>query len=158
MFIDQSARDLRDELRILPWLLQSAGTHFVLGGQTLMRAWCCYEIALFNQAFAAADAPRLAGLDKPGLRSFIAPTQSFYLGWEQAETSEIEDKTFIAESISSTFPDGFDGFNHIMAQANTVAVLPIAEGSTWTTPAADANLDEAVENWYKRSFPEDAVR
>jgi hypothetical protein len=157
MFIDQSARDLREELEVLPRLLQTASTHFVLGGQSLLRSWCCYEIALFNQHFAEADGHRLASLDRPGLRSYIAPTRNLYIGWEQTETSEVEDKSFIAERISGAFPGGFDGFHHIMAQANSVAVLPLAEGTTWSTPAADDNLDEAVERWYRRSFPEGAL-
>jgi hypothetical protein len=162
MFIDQSARDLREELTILPRLLQGVSTHFVLGSQTLMRAWCCYEIALFNQSFAAADTPQLSGpelLEGPGIRSFFAPTRAFYLGWEKAETSDPEDKAFIEERISTAFPSGFDGFDRIMAQANTIATLQFAEvGTVRTTPAANENLDKAVENWYKRSFPEGAAR
>lgn len=156
MFIDQSARDIREELDVLPQVLQSASTHFVLGNQPLMRSWCCYEIALFNQRFAPTNNPLLSDIELPELRSFIAPTRNFYLGWEKTETSEAEDKDFIAEKISTTFPGGFDGFNNIMSQANTVAVLPFDEGATWSTPAADNNLEDAAETWYKRNFPENA--
>lgn len=156
MFIDQSARDLREELGVLPRLLRNASMHFVLGTQPLMRAWCCYEIALFNQRFTPTENPRLPGIQRPGLRSFIAPTRSFYIGWEQTETSEVDDKTFIAESIAASFPGGFDGFNDIMAQANSVAVGSLTE-SAWSTVAADENLEHAVEAWYKRTFPDDAA-
>jgi hypothetical protein len=152
MFIDQSARNLREELTVLPRLLQGASAHFVLGSKPLMRAWCCYEIALFNQQLARTDVPILPGMQGPRLRSYIAPSRSFYLGWERTETSDIDDKAFIEEQISSTFPGGFDGFNYVMAQANSVAVAPIATGNVWSTPAADENLNRAVETWYARSI------
>jgi hypothetical protein len=84
------------------------------------------------------------------LRSFIAPTRSFYIGWDATETSEPEDKGFIAENIQSHFPGGFKGFNEVMAQANSVAVLPLAEGTLWSTPAADENRLHAAERWYDR--------
>ena len=151
-FIDQSARDMREELIILPRLLQEASVHFVLGTQPLMRSWCCYEIALFNQRFAEADGPPAGPFNGPGLRSFIAPTRSFYIGWERTETSEAEDKVFISESIASGFPGGFDGFEKIMAQANTVAVGSLAGPADWSTPAADDNLLQAAESWYARTL------
>jgi len=150
MFINQSARDLREELDVLPNLLRNATAHFVVGTQPLMRAWCCYEIALYNQEMAEADPQFEGGLQGPQLRSFIAPTRSFYLGWERTETSEVDDKAFIAERISANFPGAFKGFNYIMAQASSVAVLPLSEGTTWTTPAADDTLMRAAEAWYTR--------
>lgn len=153
MFIDQAARDLREELLALPELMKTASAHFVLGSQPLMRAWCCYEIALFNQHLATADPPlTAAGIkgDGPRLRSYVAPTRSFYIGWERTETSEPQDKNFIAERIATAFPDGFSGFNHIMAEANTLATLSFAEATTWTSPTADANLRLAAETWYAR--------
>jgi hypothetical protein len=152
MFIDQSARDLREELDVLPRLLQGASAHFVLGNEPLTRAWCCYEIALFNQRLAEADVPPFPGMQGQRLLSYIAPSRNLYFGWEGTETSEIDDKTFIAERISAAFPGGFDGFNNIMSQANSIAVLPLTEGTLWTTPAADDNLRKAAEAWYTRSF------
>lgn len=150
MFIDQSARDLREELEVLPQLVQGARAHFVVGTRPLMRAWCCYELALFNQDLAQSDTPDMPWMHGAKLRSYIAPTRSFYIGWDQTETSEVEDKRFIGERISSTFPGGFDGFNEVMAQANSVAILPIAEGTEWSTPAADEQLRVAAESWYAR--------
>jgi hypothetical protein len=150
MFINQSARDLREELDVLPNLLRNATAHFVIGTKPLMRAWCCYELALFNQDLAETDPEFQAGLQGPRLRSFIAPTQSFYIGWERTETSEADDKAFIGERIAATFPGAFDGFNYVMAQANSVAVLPLTEGTTWSTPAADDGLMRAAEAWYAR--------
>jgi hypothetical protein len=152
MFIDQSARDLRKELDILPQLLQSANAHFVLGSKPLTRAWCCYEIALFNQRLAETDVSAFPGRQGQRLGSYIAPSRNTYFGWELTETSEIDDKIFIGERISAAFPGGFDGFNHIMQQANSVAVLPLTEGTTWTPPAADDNLRKAAEVWYTRSL------
>jgi hypothetical protein len=151
LFIDQSARDIREELTVLPRLLKGARAHFVLGAKPLMRAWCCYEIALFNQHLVGADVSRFPGLPGAQLRSFIAPTRSFHLGWDRTETTEPDDKAFIGERIETTFPGGFEGFNHIMSQANSVAVLPLAEGGVWSTPGADENLFQAVEAWYARS-------
>jgi hypothetical protein len=90
LFIDQSARDIREELAVLPRLLEGARAHFVLGTKPLMRAWCCYEIALFNQHLVGADVSRFAGLPGAQLRSFIAPTRSFHLGWERTETTAVE--------------------------------------------------------------------
>lgn len=150
MFIDQSARDLREELAVLPQIVHGAGAHFVLGNTPLMRSWCCYEIALFNQRLAAQDVPKFPDMLGSQLRSFIAPSRSFYLGWERTETSDVNDKSFIAEQVSASFPGGFDGFNHVMAQANSVAVAPFATGAAWTTPAAEENLRMAVESWYAR--------
>lgn len=150
LFIDQSARDIRNELTVLPRLLESARAHFVLGTKPLMRAWCCYEIALFNQHLVGADVSPFPGAPAAQLRSFIAPTRSFHLGWERTETTEADDKVFIAERIATAFPGGFEGFSHIMAQANSVAVLPLAEGGVWSTPGADEHLLHAVEAWYAR--------
>lgn len=138
MFIDQAARDIRKELEILPELLHTARAHFVLGHTPLTRAWCCYEIALFNEG-------------SEHLKGYIAPSPNFYLGWERTDVTEPEDKAFIQEAIESSFPGGFAGFDHVMAQANSVAVLPLTEGTVWSTPAADANLVEAAEAWFARA-------
>ncbi len=157
MFIDQSARDIREELTVLPQLLEGAKAHFVLGTKPLMRAWCCYEIALFNRHLVAADVSPFPGARAEQLRSFIAPTRSFHLGWDRTETTEADDKVFIEERISTTFPAGFDGFNHVMAQANSVAVLPLSEGGVWSTPGADEHLIRAAEAWYVRSATDGGV-
>ena len=50
------------------------------------------------------------------------------------------------------FPGGFEGFDHIMAQASSVAVLPLTEGTTWTVPAADQDLSLAAEAWFSRAM------
>jgi hypothetical protein len=114
----------------------------VLGEWPLTRSWCCYEIALFNQRCATGD--------ETLLRSFIAPSRNIYFGWDQTETSEVEDKLFIADRISNSFPNGFEGFNHVMNQANATAILPVTFGEIYFAPAALDALGEAAEFWYAR--------
>jgi len=144
-FIDQGARDIRRELDALPLLLNGAQAHFVLGEQPLTRAWCCYEIALFNQRCATATANEIP------LQSFMAPTKSIYFGWDQTETTEAEDKDFIKEHISNSFPNGFEGFVHVMNQANATAVLSLTESNPSYPPAALESLAKAAEIWFTRS-------
>jgi hypothetical protein len=144
LFIDQGARDLRKELDALPLLLEGASAHFVVGGLPLTRAWCCYEIALYNQCCATAG--------EQLLRSLIAPSKHIYFGWQDVETSDPADKLFIGDHIVTRFPNGFEGFNSVMQQANATAVLPLTAGSIWYTPAALDALGEAAELWYARTL------
>jgi hypothetical protein len=142
MFIDQNSRDLRKELDALPHILESASVHCVLEGPALTRSWCCYEIALFNRRCAT-------GQDTV-LRSLIAPSRAIYFGWEYTETSEPEDKAFIAERIASDFPEGFEGFSKVMNQANASAVLQLTEGSVTQMPLVFEGLADAAQQWYSR--------
>ncbi|MDJ0740494.1 MAG: hypothetical protein QNJ91_12305 [Gammaproteobacteria bacterium] len=151
LFIDQSARDLRSELDALPAVLDACDIHVVLGTQPLTRAWCCYEIALFNRRLV--DAAPAGGRDAAPLLSLIAPTRNYYRGWDRTAVTDPADKAFIGARIDSDFPGGFAGFDHVMAQANSVATLSTAGGGTWSTPAADAALLAAAERWYARSLP-----
>jgi len=144
LFIDQRARDIRQELNVLPKLLQGAQAHFVLGDQPLSRAWCCYEIALFNQQCAEAEMSKLE------LRSFIAPTRTIYFGWDTTDVTEAQDKEFIAEQIEQWFPHGFDGFNHVMNQVNATAVLSTTETAPHYPPAALSTLTTAAAQWFDR--------
>ena len=144
LFIDQCARNIRQELNVLPKLLRGAQAHFVLGDQPLSRAWCCYEIALFNQQCAEAEMTKLE------LRSFIAPTRNIYFGWNTTDVSEEQDKVFIGEQIDQSFPHGFDGFNHVMNQVNATAVLSITETAPHYPPAALNTLTAAAAQWFDR--------
>lgn len=142
VFIDQSARDIRQELTVLPQLVNLVKVHYVLGSTPLERAWCCYEIALFNQQCVSKG---------NNLKSFIAPMRTIYFGWDAVLTTEVEDKLYIEQSISSTFPNGLEGFTEVMNQANAVAVLALTEGAVYYTPDSMNNLWTAVEKWYDRS-------
>lgn len=144
MFVDQTARDIRQELDVLPRLLEQSRAHMVLGDLPLTRSWCCYEIALFNQDCATAN--------NQELRSFIAPTRKVYFNWELTETSEEQDKTFIGERIAAEFPNGFEGFTHIMRQASASAVLSTTEENPSYPPAALDSLAEAASDWYQRTL------
>jgi hypothetical protein len=145
VFIDQNARDIRRELDVLPAILDGAKAHFVLGERPLTRSWCCYEIALFNKRCATATATEVP------LQSFIAPTTSIYSLWSHTETTDTEDKAFIEERITSSFPNGFEGFNHVMQQANGTAALSAIESNPWYPPAALDSLAAAAEYWFQRS-------
>jgi len=140
VFIDQSARDLRSELDAMPRLLEQARAHFVLGDVPLTRAWCTYEIALFNRHCASGDTS--------AFRSFVAPTGRLYRGWDQVEVSEAGDKWFLQERIETAFPGGFRGFDHVMQRANAAAVSGTERHPQ--DPAVLEALAEAVEVWYDR--------
>ncbi len=142
LFIDQSARDIPEELTALPQLLNNVDVHYVLGSTPLERAWCCYEIALFNSACVLNDGEKL--------RSFIAPSRTIYHGWEVVATTEVEDKRFIENEIRNTFPNGFEGFTSVMNQANALAVLALTEESVHYTPDSMANLRKSVQDWFDR--------
>lgn len=142
VFIDQSARDLRAELDVLPRLLDKAAAHFVMGYRPLTRAWCAYEIALFNR--------RAADGDPSPLRSLVDRTLSPYRGWEHTETSEPGDKRFMEERIHGAFPGAFDGFNRVMQRVNDSVALQTVEGESSYEPSALEALGVAAEAWHRR--------
>ena len=73
--------------------------------------------------------------------------------WDGNEQKlRIDDKNFIGEQIGDAFLEGFEGFDHIMAQANSVMVLPLTEGTTWTVPATDQDLSLAAEAWFSSAM------
>ena len=106
------------------------------------RAWCCYEIALFNKRCVSDDSAKL--------RSFVAPSRTIYHGWDAVATTEIEDKSYIEKEITGNFPKGFEGFNEVMNQANAVAILALTERNEFNTPDALDNLGNSVEKWFDR--------
>jgi len=144
IFINQSARNITEELNVLPKLLDIVNAHFVLGSRPLERAWCCYEIALFNRKYLSDNTVNL--------RSFVAPTKTIYHGWELVATTEIYDKLNIEKSINIIFPKGFEDFTMIMNQANAVAALTYAWGNAYFTPDSLDNLYEAIKKWYNRFY------
>ena len=149
VFIDQAARDIRQELEVLPELLEGVGAHFVIGERPLERVWCCYEIALSNRHLARDIRPKPINPSST-LRSFVNPTLVVYHGWDLAEATEPDDKAFIEERIRETFPDGFEGFHRVMHEANAQAVLSTTEASASYPPAALESLVKAGERWWSR--------
>jgi hypothetical protein len=149
VFIDQTARDIRAELEVLPALLEGVAAHFVIGERPLERVWCCYEIALSNRHLALGSPPDPANPSST-LRSFVNPTLAVYHGWDLAEATEPDDKAFIEERIREGFPDGLAGFDRVMHQANAQAVLSTTEPGASYPPAALDTLVEAAERWWSR--------
>lgn len=149
VFIDQTARDIREELEALPRLLDRVGAHFVIGEQPLRRVWCCYEIALANRHLAA-DGPPDPAHPSSTLRTFVNPTLLVYHGWDLAEATEPDDKAFIEERIREAFPGGLEGFDRVMQQANAQAVLSTTEAGPSYPPAALDSLVQAAESWWRR--------
>ena len=149
VFIDQTARDIREELEALPRLLDRVDAHFVIGEQPLRRVWCCYELALSNRHLAV-DGPHNPAHPSSTLRSFVNPTLLVYHGWDLAEATEPEDKTFIEGRIHEAFPRGFEGFDLVMQQANAQAVLSTTEGGPSYPPAALESLAQAAATWWRR--------
>ena len=149
VFIDQTARNLRQELAALPELLEGVDAHFVIGERPLERVWCCYEIALSNRHLAH-DIRSTPVNPASTLRSFVNPTLVVYHGWDLAEVTEPDDKAFIEERIRETFPDGLEGFHRVMHEANAQAVLSTTEAGASYPPAALESLVKAGERWWSR--------
>jgi hypothetical protein len=55
VFINQSVRDVRAELDVMPDLIDSSKLHFALSHTALTRAWCCYELAARSSAALMAS-------------------------------------------------------------------------------------------------------
>jgi hypothetical protein len=142
MFINQNARDIRSELDVLPQLMASCAGHFVLSDTALTRAWCCYELALFNQ--------RVAERKDKGLLSMIAPTLLHYKLWDGVESTELQDKAHIEERIIKDYPGGFLGFEYIMLQANLAGELAVQNSATTQIETAIEEHRNAAEKWLTR--------
>ena|ERR1700722_13966107 len=108
--------------------------------------WASYSILVLLRNRSVQQA-----LTEVPLQSFIAPTTSIYSLWSHTETTDTEDKAFIEERITSSFPNGFEGFNHVMQQANGTAALSAIESNPWYPPAALDSLAAAAEYWFQRS-------
>ena len=144
IFINQSARNINEELEVLPKLLDNVDAHFVLGETPLERAWCCYEIALYNRKYLTENGVNL--------RSFVAPSRTIYHGWELVVATEANDKLNIERSINNIFPKGFEDFTMIMNQANAVSAMTYAWGNAFFTPDSLDSLNEAMKKWYERFY------
>ncbi|HET9673464.1 MAG TPA: hypothetical protein VFP31_01550 [Gaiellaceae bacterium] len=119
VFINQSARDVRAELDVMPDLIDSSKLHFALSHTALTRAWCCYELALFNKRFLEPK-PETRPPPAPLLGSLLAPMPLGYRGWADAESSVAQDKVFLEEQLNDLYPRGTLGVDALMIQASLV--------------------------------------
>jgi hypothetical protein len=151
VFIDQSARDVRAELAVMPALIDSSKLHFSLSHTALTRAWCCYELALYNKRFADPD-PEPGPPTGPLLHSLVAPMPLQYRGWASTETSVAEDKVFLEEQLNELYPGGTLGLEALMMQTSLIYDQTLRMGGA-TTQTGDA-VDEAMtvaDGWLRKS-------
>ena len=143
VFIDQSARRLVEEVReVLPRVIAAADAHFVLSETAMLRSWCCYEVALFNQR-----AQIQAGPGEPGLRSFVGRSKSLnYQTFAQTEASHPEDKRTIEGAIVDLFPGGMTAFDALMMQASLLSDAFASPGFAQSKAAIDG-VRESIARW-----------
>ena len=142
VFIDQSARRLVEEVReVLPRAIAAADVHFVLSDTAMLRSWCCYEVALFNQP-APAEPPW-----QGGLRSFVGRSASLnYQTFAQTEASQPEDKRTIEGAIIDRFPGGMSAFDALMMQASLLSDPFVSRGFAQPDRATEA-VRQSIDRW-----------
>jgi hypothetical protein len=139
IFIDQSARRLVEEVReIIPRVIATADAHFVLSEKAILRSWCCYEIALFNQR------------QRPGevrLRSFVGRSTNLnYQTFAQTEASQPEDKRTIERAIAELLPGGMSAFDALMMQASLLSDS-FAFPAFAQSQAAIDEVRQSIDRW-----------
>jgi hypothetical protein len=149
VFIDQSARDLRAELSVMPELIDSSKLHFALSHTALTRAWCCYELALYNRRFLE-PVPEGERPPVPLLRSFLAPMPLRYRGWSDAEASVSEDKVFLGEHLDELYPGGTLAVDGLLMQASLVGELVYEQANTVQTGLAVSEAMTVADGWLRR--------
>jgi tetratricopeptide (TPR) repeat protein len=144
IFIDQSARNLGQEVReVLPALMSQADIHFVLSDESLTRAWCCYELALFNQPFTTRQP-----IEGGSILSFIAPSKTRrYETFSDTKVSNPEDKQEIERAILELFPGGMSGFDYLLIQASSMSDPFVVSGHFAQSDAAMARVGKLVDKW-----------
>jgi tetratricopeptide (TPR) repeat protein len=162
VFIDQSARDITAEIReILPKAIAAADVHLVVSDTALSRAWCCYELALFNtrpvpgSAFPGGKRHAIpvealdSRLARP-LRSVIAQRQTLaYGGFEATATTVATDKAEIERYLRDEFPEGLDGVDRLLLQVGVLSDTSVTPGFALYPAAEDAILS-AADKWLAR--------
>jgi hypothetical protein len=144
IFINQCARDLRSELSVLPDIIASSDIHFALSRTALTRAWCCYELGLYNKRFISSD-------EMPSLHSFVTPAMLNYRGWSEAEATVPEDKVLLEEQLQVLFPKGgISGLDALLIQASLIGDLFFERGNpVWAELAMDEAM-RAADKWLHR--------
>jgi len=143
VFIDQSARQLVEEVReVLPQVIAAADAHFVLSETAMLRSWCCYEVALFNQR-----APLHLSPGEAGLRSFVGRSKSLnYQTFAQTEASHPEDKRTIEGAIVDLLPGGMTAFDALMMQASLLSDAFVSPGFA-QPKAAIEGVRQSIDRW-----------
>ena len=143
VFIDQSARQLVEEVRaVLPRVIAAADAHFVLSETAMLRSWCCYEVALFNQRAQLQLSP-----GEGGLRSFVGRSKSLnYQTFAQTEASHPEDKRTIEGAIVDLLPGGMTAFDALMMQASLLSDAFVSPGFA-QSKAAIEGVRQSIDQW-----------
>ncbi len=144
IFIDQNARDIESELNVLPDIIDACDVHYVLSESATTRAWCCYEIARFNQRFK----------DRPWVPRSLYMPQPDYEGWESLGAAVESDKHALKKQIDQNYPGGITNFDVLMSFISNVS-NDISRDGTYVrggTQAVDAleNLEAAARRWAQR--------
>jgi hypothetical protein len=148
VFINQSARDVRAELDVMPDLIDSSKLHFALSPTALTRAWCCYELALYNKRFLEPT-PETGPPPAPLLRSLLAPMPLGYKGWADAESSVAQDKVFLEEQLNGLYPGGTLGVDSLMMQASLVGELISEQTNPIQTGLAVEEAITVSDGWLR---------
>lgn len=143
VFIDQSARRLVEEVReIIPQVIAAADAHFVLSDKAMLRSWCCYEVALFNQSVKRQLRP-----GDVRLRSFVGRSSSLnYQTFAQTEASQPEDKRTIERAITELLPGGMSAFDALMMQASLLSDSFAFPGFA-QSQAAIEEVRQSIDRW-----------
>jgi len=149
VFINQSARDIRAELAVMPELIDSSKLHFALSSTALTRAWCCYELGLYNKRFLEPE-PEGGPPPAPLLDSLLAPMPLGYRGWASAETSVPEDKIFLEEQLNDQYPHGTLGVDSLMIQASLVGERIYESANPVQTGLALEEAANVGDGWLRR--------
>ncbi|NOT27710.1 MAG: tetratricopeptide repeat protein [Acidobacteria bacterium] len=162
VFIDQSARDVAADVReILPKVIAAADVHLVVSDTALSRAWCCYELAVFNTRPVPASAFQggkwhgipVDALDSTlarPLRSVIAQRQTLaYRGFDATATTVTTDKAEIEGYLRDEFPEGLDGVDRLLLQVGLLSDTSVTPGFALYPAAEDAILT-AADKWLAR--------
>ena len=146
LFIDQSARDVVGELAVLPALIEGSDAHFVLSRTALTRAWCCYELALFNKR----DPTEPSG--GRTLRSFVTPTlASNYTGFASTSSTAPRDKVEIERNIEADYPGGMIGLDGLLMQVSLQSDPFFTRGAAQAVAAHELVAD-AIDRWLQHQL------
>ena len=132
----------------MPDLIDSSKLHFALSHTALTRAWCCYELALYNKRFLEPR-PETGPPPVPLLRSLLAPMPLGYQGWADAEASVAQDKIFLEEQLNDLYPGGTLGVDALMMQASLVGERIYEDANPIQTGLAVEEAMTVSDGWLR---------